>query len=75
MTDAEFEHQQAVLEAEAAFVAFVENHGGVNETLALNAHGNAFAAEVWNEYADDLQRWRVALATAKEYVDQGVTGY
>ena len=62
-------------EAEAAFVAFVANHGGINGTLAMNAHGNAFAVEVWSEYADDRHRWTVALGTAKEYVDQGVEGY
>lgn len=61
--------------AQAAFNAFVANHGGVNGELAMNAYGNAFAAEVHGEYANDCQRWEVALATAKEYVDQGVTGY
>jgi hypothetical protein len=75
MTDQEFESQSASLDAQAAFNAFVANHGGVNGELAMNAWGNAFAVEVRDEYADDLQRWTVALGTAKEYVDQGVTGY
>lgn len=75
MTEAEFAFQMAVAEAREAFDAFVANHGGVNGTLAMNAHGNAFAVEVRHEYKDDLERWKVALATAKEYVDQDVTGY
>lgn len=62
-------------EAEAAFVAFVDALGGVHCELAMNAHGNAFAVEVHDEYADDLQRWTVALDTAKEYVDQSANGY
>ena len=62
-------------EAEAAFVGFVEAHGGVNGKLAMNAWGNAFAVEVHGEYEDDLQRWTVALDIAKEYADQGVEGY
>jgi hypothetical protein len=62
-------------EAEAAFNAFVANHGGVNGSLAQNAWNNAFGSQVHDEYENDCERWTVALATAKEYVDQGVTGY
>jgi hypothetical protein len=66
---------ETATDAHAAFVIFVDQHGGVNGDLAMNAYCNAFAVEVHDEYADDLQRWTVALATAREYVDQGVTGY
>lgn len=68
MTDQEFQAKQA-------FEAFVAQHGGIDGDLGMNAYCNAFAVEVYDEYADDLQRWEAALATAKEYVDQGVTGY
>lgn len=61
--------------AKEAFYAFVAKHGGENSTMAMNAHGNAFAVEVYYEYTDDLQRWAVALATAKDYVDQGVESF
>lgn len=66
---------ETALDAQSAFNSFVATHGGVNGTLAVNALGNAFAVEVYDEYADDRQRWTVALCTAKEYVDQGVDGY
>ena len=62
-------------EAQAAFNAFVANHGGVNGQLAQNAWGNAFGAQVHDEYENDCERWTVALNTAREYVDQGVVGY
>ena len=58
-------------EAEAAFVAFVAAHGGVNGEIAQRAFGNAFAVEVCDEYEDDLHRWTVALATARDDVEQG----
>lgn len=62
-------------EAKAAFAAFVANHGGENGELAMNAECAAFGVEVHGEYVNDLHRWTVALATAKEYVDQAVSGY
>lgn len=55
-------------EAEAAFDAFVVDR---NSLMAMAAWENAFSAETHDEYADDLQRWTVALDTAKEYADQG----
>lgn len=66
---------ETAAQAEAAFVAFVADHGGVNSALAMNAHGNAFSVEVYGEFEDDRQRWTVALSTARDYVDQGVTGF
>lgn len=75
MTDAEFDHQVKTLEAKDAFEAYVAFHGGINGDMAMNAWANAFAVEVYGEYADDLQRWTVALNTARDYVDAGVTGY
>lgn len=56
-------------EAQSAFHSFVEAYGGSNGEMAMNAYGNAFAVEVHDEYEDDLQRWTVALSTAKEYVE------
>jgi anti-sigma regulatory factor (Ser/Thr protein kinase) len=75
MTDPEFDTLIATFKAKDAFEAFVADHGGIDGALGMNAYCNAFAVEVHDEYADDLQRWTVALATAREYVDQGVTGY
>ena len=66
---------QTTADAHAAFVVFVADHGGISSELAVNAFCNAFSAETHDEYADDLHRWTVALATAKEYADEGVTGY
>lgn len=66
---------ETAYQAEAAFNEFVNKHGGVNSELAMNALGNAFSIDVAAEYPNDLIRWTVALATAREYVDQGVTGY
>lgn len=61
---------------EANFRAFIYSRPEEDRAaLEANALGNAFAAEVHDEYENDEQRWAVALATAKEYVDQGVTGY
>ena len=73
--DAAFAVADATRAAEAAFWAYAEQHGGMNGDLAQSAYCNAFAVEVWAEYADDLQRWTVALGTAREYVDQGVTSF
>lgn len=62
-------------EAKAAFEAFVQPHGGVDSQMAMNAYCNAFSVETHDEYEDDLQRWTVALGTARDYVDQGVSSF
>ena len=33
------------------------------------AFANSFAVEVYDEYADDLERWNVALETARMWAD------
>ena len=44
-------------------------HGAFGADQAL--FGTAFAVEVCDEYEDDLHRWTVALATARDDVEQG----
>ena len=56
-------------EAEAAFDAFVSDHGGRNGEIAMKAWGNCFSVETHDEYEDDLHRWTVALDTAKDYAN------
>jgi hypothetical protein len=59
--------------AEAAFVSLARKDNptdGMNSDRAMRAWENAFSAEVWNEYANDQQRWDVALSTLKMIIDQ-----
>ena len=41
----------------------------LDENMELEALQNAFAVETYQEYADDLERWTVALATLNMLAD------
>lgn len=63
-------------EAKAAFEAFIATIPEATRSLIEdNSIANAWSVETFDEYDDDLHRWTVSLATAKEYVDQGVTSF
>ena len=53
--------------AESAFKARAKALG--DENMELEALQNAFAVETYQEYADDLERWTVALATLNMLAD------
>jgi len=54
--------------AESAFKALAKAIG--NEDMETEAWQNAFSVEVHAEYADDLERWTVALNTLKMLADR-----
>lgn len=53
--------------AESAFKARAKALG--NEDWETEAWQNAFSVETYREYADDLERWTVALATLEMLAD------
>jgi hypothetical protein len=53
--------------AESAFKA--RARALANEDWETEAWQNAFSVEVYQEYADDLERWTVALATLNMLAD------
>ena len=62
--------QDAVWAAEAAFKARATELGDSNwEGAAYNAWANAFSAETYKEYPNDLVRWEVALNTLEMIAD------
>jgi hypothetical protein len=53
--------------AQSAFKALAKAIS--NEDMETEAWQNAFSVETYAEYADDLERWTVALATLKMLAD------
>ena len=55
---------------EAAFNAAVAKAPeSIRNQVEAYAWGNSFAVEVYNEYADDAERWEVAIGTAEMMID------
>jgi hypothetical protein len=42
----------------------------LREDTEYEAMANSFSADVFNQYKSDLERWQVALQTAKDWLDQ-----
>lgn len=56
--------EEKVEDAEAAFYARVKALGfHHDDDIPMESWENAWSAEVYQEYANDLVRWEVALAT------------
>jgi hypothetical protein len=63
-------HQEKTEDAQSAFYNRVKDLGyTANDNIPVEAWQNAFSAEVYNEYRDDLHRWEIALATLNMMVD------
>jgi hypothetical protein len=68
----ELTHQEKTEDAQDAFWGRVKALGMTAEDdFPTSAWQNAFAVETHAEYADDLERWTVALATLEMLVDIG----
>lgn len=69
--DAEDAAAEALDKAHSAFRAYVASLSvDIRDTVEAIAMENTFSAECHGEYADDLERWNVALRTADMAVDQ-----
>ena len=56
--------------ARVAFEAFIASLPAESrDDIEHSAWGNSFTVEVHAEYADDLERWTVALGTARDLAD------
>ena len=66
MTD----HYEATLAAKKKYEAFIAAlPEDTRWKIGGLANDNSFAVEVYDEYEDDLERWRVAYETARCYAD------
>lgn len=61
----------ATAAAKCAFDAFIAGIEcpELRNRIEDSAMCNSFAVEVYDEYADDQQRWEIALSTAKDCAD------
>ena len=56
--------------ARVAFEAFIASLPAAHrDDVEYDAVINSFSVEVYDEYADDLERWTVALGTARDLAD------
>jgi hypothetical protein len=70
------ESEMSKYELENAFRRYIASlPESVRDGIETYSYQNAFADEVYDEYASDEERWQVALATAKMYADIGGVGY
>ena len=66
MTD----NYEATLAAKKKYEAFIAAlPEDIRGQIEGQAFANSFAVEVYGEYADDLERWSVALETARMWAD------
>ena len=64
MTD----NYEATLDAKKKYEAFIAAlPEATRSEIEGQAFANSFAVEVHGEYADDLERWNVALETARRW--------
>jgi hypothetical protein len=69
MTD----NYEATLDAKKKYEAFIAAlPEDIRWQIEGQAFANSFAVEVYDEYADDLERWNVALETARMWADGGL---
>lgn len=63
-----FDH--AVIDAKKAFYAYIATINSPNAHMVESmSFQNSMAVETYNEYSNDLERWNVALDTAKMIMD------
>ena len=66
------DNYEAIIDAKAEYEAYIASlPENIRWEIRGHAFANSFAVEVHDQYADDLERWEAALATALMYDENG----